>query len=169
MKHYDFEINLLLDGELPESDKDELFTHLSKCRECSDAFSQYLLVKEKSKEFCIQNLDSTLNKNAARNRLYKYSFYMSAAAVVILIMLLAGIKLQPVYVTKVHVKTDTVYVQDKTGILALNQTIKPPMILAGNKLSKGKPESKFLYYVFSLPSEKITDADLIKQYNRSVQ
>jgi hypothetical protein len=168
MKHYEFEINLLIDGELPENAKDELFTHLSTCRECQNSLSQYLLLKEQSREFCIQKINKLKPKDVEKINYYKIPFYISAAAAIILIFLFIGIKTQTTYITQKYVKVDTVFVSSKNKTLVHLQKEIPPM----NKVKKESAEripDPSISYLFNLQSEKITDVDLVKNNNRSLQ
>jgi hypothetical protein len=51
MKHYDFEISLLVENELPENKKEELFLHLAKCRKCSKTLSDFRQLKSSVTSF----------------------------------------------------------------------------------------------------------------------
>jgi hypothetical protein len=170
MKHYDFEISLFVDGELTGNSKDELFVHLSKCRECRDAFSNYLLLKEKSREFCSQQIDGVENNKMEKNLVHKAYFYTSAAAAVILAALLIGIKLQPAYKAKTYVKIDSVFVvPPKIEIPGHNPKAQASLNYVNKKIPKQLSGSKLIESVLNMPSEKITDADLIKQHDGSFQ
>jgi len=169
MKHYEFEINLLIDGELPENAKDELFAHLSTCRECRNSLSQYLLLKEKSGEFCIQKINKLKPKDVEKINYYKIPFYISTAAAIILILLFIGIKTPATYITKKYVKVDTVFVSYKNKTLVNLQKEITPTNKGEKKSAEQIPDPNYISYLFSLPSEKITDADLVKNNKRSFQ
>jgi hypothetical protein len=168
MKHYDFEISLFVDGELAEEDKEKLFAHMAACKECRNTFEEYLRLKEKSKDFFIQKMDKLKNKDAGKNKFYKISFYASAAAAVILIMLLAGGKERTAYIAKTEVKYDTVYVSEKSESAGQIKKLPAPQAVKKKETSKQDEDSKIIEYVMSLPSEKITEADLVKQENGSM-
>ena len=50
MKHYDFEISLLVENELPENMK-ELFKHLAKCGKCSKTLSDFRQIQSSVTDF----------------------------------------------------------------------------------------------------------------------
>ena len=122
MKHYELEINLLLDGELLEDEKEELFNHLAECPECRKAFSEYAELKDKSNGYCTRLLAAGKTKNFSRHKqpapkFYKRAFYLSSAAALLFIFLQFNQKPSIQYITKNEVRVDTVFVpKEKTVI-----------------------------------------------------
>lgn len=161
MKHFEYEINLFTDGELAKQDQKELFVHLVVCGECQKTLSAYLLLKEKSRDFCSQNISLLKNKPAWQNIFYKVGFYTSAAAAVILLFILFTNKPAPTYITKNEVRVDTVFVQ--------NQTVSNNSLTPGKKELVSTSQKEYLRYVMSLRTEVFTKADLIQSDNGSVQ
>jgi hypothetical protein len=160
MKHYEFEISLFVDGELPEMGKKELFTHLSECMECRDTLSEYLLLKEKGASFCAVKMETLKKNGQAKNRFYKYILYTSAAAAILILAL--NINLKPHYITKTEIKYDTVFVSQR---IEADNNVKMKPVLTSNKkrILKEIKASKMIYNIKNMASVKITDADLIKR------
>lgn len=51
MKHYEFEISLFVEDELPPHKKEELFLHLSSCKKCSKVLMDYQKIKNNISDF----------------------------------------------------------------------------------------------------------------------
>ncbi len=51
MKHYEFEISLFVENELPPDKKEELFLHLSSCKKCSKVLTDYQKIKYNISDF----------------------------------------------------------------------------------------------------------------------
>lgn len=51
MKHYEFEISLFVENELPPDKKEELFLHLSGCKKCSKVLTDYQKIKYNISDF----------------------------------------------------------------------------------------------------------------------
>ncbi len=90
MKHYDYQINLFVDGELEENEREEMFTHLAGCKQCQALLSDMMILKEKSKVFCNEHLSEIKNKPMKVGKLYRIGFYASTAAAIILIFILVS-------------------------------------------------------------------------------
>lgn len=162
MKHYEYEINLFADGELSAQDQKELFSHLADCGECRKTFSDYLLLKEKSRDFCSQNLSQMKNKPSRLNIFYKVGFYSSAVAAAILLFVLFTNKSAPTYITKNEVRVDTVFVQQDVPYTQ-NQNVKNSSLTPGKKeLNQKRKRQPYLEYLLSLRTEKVTQADLVR-------
>jgi hypothetical protein len=119
MKHYEFEISQFVDGELTGEERNELFLHLSGCGECQKVFSEYLILKEKSKDFCAGKISEEINKKAftlkqpvpERKRLfYRTAFYIRSAAAILLLFFTITLKPRTEVVTKTVTKIDTLMV-----------------------------------------------------------
>ena len=167
MKHYEYEINLFADGELPREDQKELFVHLAECDECRKILADYLLMKERSREFCSKNISLIMNKPSKQNIIYKVGFYTSAAAAVILLVIMLTNKPAQTYNSKNEVRVDTVFVQKEIPI-AQNQLTSNNSLTPGKKeLIEESSQKAYLHYLMSLRTVKITDADVIKTRNGS--
>lgn len=167
MKHYEYEINLFSDGELPPHDYKELFVHLAECDECKKSLADYLLLKEKSKEFCSKNISFLMNKPAKQNMFYKVGFYTSVAAAVLLLFMLFTNKPIQTYNAMNGARVDTVFIQKEVPSTQ-NQNVKNNSLTPGKKeLRKETSQQAYLNYMMSLRTVKITDADVIKTRNGS--
>lgn len=51
MKHYEYEISLFVEDELPLEKKEELFLHLSGCKKCSKVLADYQKIKNNIFDF----------------------------------------------------------------------------------------------------------------------
>ena len=100
MKHYDFEISLLVEDELPESRKKELFLHLAKCGKCSNTLSDFRNIKRSVTGFYSDLPGSEPNLKYAeienliferRSSFSKYIIPLSFLASVILMFFLLNI------------------------------------------------------------------------------
>ena len=45
MKHYEYEISLYVEGELPENKKEELLAHISSCKICKAVINDFFNIK----------------------------------------------------------------------------------------------------------------------------
>jgi len=163
MKHFDYEINLFVDGELGEIDKKEMFIHLSECEECRNTLSDFLLLKEKSRMHIAENIKEIKNTPKKNNLFYKIGFYTSTAAAIVLLFFLTSSKPIKPFTTKNEVRIDTIFVKKEIPIVQ-NKTAPAHSITPGkSKMPIESSQKEYLRYVMSLPSEKITNADLIQK------
>lgn len=161
MKHYEYEINLFVDGEPAENVKTEMFSHLSDCTECRSLLSDLITLKEKSRVYCSENLSQIKNKPKPASRFYKIAFYASTAAAILLLFLLVTAKPTETFVTKNEVRVDTVFVQKEIPI-AQNQLTKNSSSTPGKKGKKSNAQkSSYLAYIISLKTEQVTFADIV--------
>jgi len=169
MKHFDYEINLFVDGELGGADKNKMFIHLSECEECRNILSDMLLLKEKSRIHITKNINEIKNSPKKNNLFYKIGFYTSAAAAIVLLFLFATSKPKETFVTKNEVRFDTIFV--KKEILIAQNKITPAYFITPGKrrMPEESSQKEYLRYVMSLPAEKITNADLIQKNIGSYQ
>jgi len=88
MKHYDYEISLFIDGELPDEEQNKLFEHLAECYECRSALVEFQSTKIKSKSYYgaqLPEANGTIIPMApevktAKTNIFKTAFYIAAAA-----------------------------------------------------------------------------------------
>lgn len=168
MKHYEYQINLFVDGELPKGEHKELFVHLAGCDECGKALSDYYLLKERSREFCSQNISHIKNKPSKQNIFYKVGFYTSTAAAVILLVILFTSRPAQTYLSKNEVRVDTVFVQKEVSFTQ-NQIAQNNSLIPGKKELVSTSQQEYLRYVMDLRTEVFTQADLIKSDSGSIQ
>lgn len=89
MKHFESEIILYIDNELSIEQQKQLFLHLSECEECAIILSDYIKMKNETRNF-YYSLDSrfknikTFTIPLDKNYKHNYPFYFTAAAVIIL-------------------------------------------------------------------------------------
>ena len=163
MKHYEYEINLFVDGELEKEKQSELFEHLAACNECQSLFTDTFTLKEKTRLFCIENLNQIKNKPKPVSKFYKIAFYVSSAAAVLLLFLLITAKPKETFITKNEVRVDTVFVEkERTIALANNKSFSTP-----GKEKLFNSQERYLQYVNSLRTIKFTDAAIIETNNGS--
>jgi hypothetical protein len=167
MKHYDYEINLFADCELEEEKREELFSHLVGCKECQNLLADLLLMKEKSRTYCADNITKLQSAPKRTSKFYKIGFYSSAAAAVILLFLLTTAKPKETYITKNEVRIDTVFVQKEIPIAQLQKANSNSFTPGKKELKVESSQKSYLLYVNSLHSIKITDADVIQTRNGS--
>lgn len=164
MKHFNEEINLFVDGELESEKQSEMFAHVAECSECRKLFSDLIVLKEKSRIFCGENLEEIKNKPKAQTigKFYRAAFYASSAAAILLLFLLATAKPKEVFVTKNEVRVDTVFVEKEKAVNT-NQNIAVDTKTPGKKVvtAKNKKREAYLEFLFSLRSEKLSEADLV--------
>jgi uncharacterized membrane protein (UPF0127 family) len=169
MKHFDYEINLFVDGELGEVDKKEMFIHLSECEKCRNTLSDFLLLKEKSRLHIAENIIEIKNTPKKNNLFYKIGFYSSAAAAIVLLFLLTSSKPKETFVTKNEVRIDTIFVKKEIPI-AQNKIIPAHSITPGKRrMPEESSQKEYLRYVMNLRTEKITKTDKINSENGSIQ
>jgi len=87
MYHYEEQISLMIDGELPEEKKVELFSHLATCKDCSNLYTDYLLISNASRKIISSKIESLIPETNKKSNFYRYAFYYSAAASIIFFML----------------------------------------------------------------------------------
>ncbi|MFA7419814.1 MAG: zf-HC2 domain-containing protein [Melioribacteraceae bacterium] len=153
MKHFNEEINLFVDGELESEKQSEMFAHTAECTECRKLFSDLIILKEKSRIFCAENLDEIKNKPKAQTigKFYRAAFYTSSAAAILLLFLLATAKPKEVLVTKNEVRVDTVFVEKEVSV---QKTPKRHITIVATK-RKDNSQIKYLDYINSLKTEKV--------------
>ena len=162
MKHYEYEINQFVDGELPQQEHKGLFDHLAGCDECQKTLSDYYLLKERSREYSTRNLSQIKNTPSKNNMFYKIGFYTNAAAAVMLMFILFTNKPATLFVTKNEVRVDTVFVQKEVP-LPQNQSVNNNSLTPGKKeLIQKRKRPPYLEYLLSLRTEKVTQADLVR-------
>ncbi|KAF0139594.1 MAG: hypothetical protein FD122_3144 [Stygiobacter sp.] len=159
MKHYEYEINLFVDGELEKEQQSELFEHLANCEDCQSLFTDTLLLKEKSRVYCAENLYQIKSKPKPVSKFYKIAFYTSSAAAVLLLFLLITAKPKETFVTKNEVRVDTVFVEKEKPLL--NEGNKKLFANIKQK-SKSSNEVAFVNEIKKMKTTKITLSDLIK-------
>ncbi len=92
MKHYDYEISLFIDGELPDEEQNKLFEHLAECTKCRSTLMEFMDIKDKSEKYFAEQLpesDGTViplfNQTQKNKRnYYREAFYFAAAACLLL-------------------------------------------------------------------------------------
>lgn len=153
MKHFNEEINLFVDGELGHEKQSEMFAHVAECSECRKLFSDLIILKEKSRIFCAENLDEIKNKPKAQTvgKFYRAAFYASSAAAILLLFLLATAKPKEVLVTKNEVRVDTVFVEKEVSV---QKKPKRHITIVATK-RKDNSQIKYLDYINSLKTEKV--------------
>ncbi len=99
MKHYEYEISLYVDDELPPDKKEELLTHIAVCKKCKKTFREYTGIKENLTQFYQElpsrpNLFNTFsikeNNFIRRSSGSKLIVPLTAAASIVLVFLLIG-------------------------------------------------------------------------------
>ena len=120
MKHYEEDINLFIDGELPKGNRRELFNHLAICDECSNIYSDYQFISNKCKEKISSNLESFKQRPDSRNTFYKYAFYFSAAASIIILMLFLFGKRETNLANLETNKVDTIFIRNSEHLKNVN-------------------------------------------------
>lgn len=161
MKHYDYEINLFIDGELEEKNREELFLHLAECNECRNTFADLLLLKEKSKMYCSENINQLKQKPSSSKSFYKFGFFAASVAAVFLLFFLVAQSPKDSFIAKNIVRVDTVFVQ--------NQSKNINSLTPGKKELIQTSQQEYLHYVMSLRTEKFTEADKLKLDYGSIQ
>ena len=185
MKHFEFEMSLYIDGELPEENEKELFIHLSNCSQCREQFLKFHKIRENVKNFFVKRLEPESAANVAvlqnerenssgmnisnepsvkknirpdqisndikvRNKFYKYAFYISSSAALLLLFLSFISKPKIQYLTKNEVRVDTVFVQKEKPALKF---VKQEKTTKG--INPGENNSTYLKYLATLPSKQI--------------
>lgn len=168
MKHYDYEINLFIDGELDEENREELFLHLAECNECRNTFADLLLLKEKSKAHCSESINQLKQKPSVAKSFYKFGFYAASAAAVFLLFFLVSQKPKETFTTKNEVRIDTVFVQKEIPVTQ-NQLTNTNSLTPGKKELIQSSQQEYLRYVMNLRTEKFTEADKLKLDYGSIQ
>lgn len=180
MRHYEFEINLQIDGELGNEEQIELYNHLSICQECRDNFNKYNQLRRETKPIYNKNIANVLlnlnedeligtrdaGKVDSSKKFYKIGFYISAAAAIILLFFLTSSKSKETFVTKNEVRIDTIFVKKEIPITQ-NKTVRAYSITPGKRSVFVESSQKaYLQYVMSLRSITFDDGNE-KNNNRS--
>lgn len=186
MKHYEYEINLFVDGELPKEQSREMFLHMAECTECRNIYSDFILLEKKSKEYFERKINGIIanqtpkiserevtgvpiksinekGNNKSGNLFYKIAFYISAAAAVIFLFLFIGKQQEPVYPKRSEVRVDTVFVPKEKTIIKLVKDSGSSDTPGNKDLREKEKNRRYLQYVMNLRSEKVTDADLVQK------
>lgn len=153
MKHYEYEINLFVDGELEKEKQSELFEHLADCQDCQSLFADTLTLKDKTRLFCVENLNQLKNKPKPVNKFYKIAFYASSAAAVLLLFLLITEKPKETLNTKNEVRVDTVFVQKEIPILETKYIPSNPN--NETKMVFNSSDKSYIAYIMDLPTIKL--------------
>jgi hypothetical protein len=191
MKHYEYEINLFVDGELSPGGKTELFNHLAYCEMCRNDLEEYYKVKNKARKFCDDKISSLMPHNSIdvfkesvpskkssilsankeitspKNNFYKYSFYTAAATVAVLSFLLVSIKPQIKQLTKNEVRVDTIFVrQEKSVIKFVYKKTEQPNSDATN-INMMKRNKELYGFISNMRTDTLTSRDLIGKNKES--
>jgi len=96
VKHYEFEISKYVEGELPLDKREEMLSHLSKCKKCTKTLNEYKKLKNDLTDF-YEALPSFKNNNFVisnkNHRHFKfvwkiqYAIPLLGAALIVLILL----------------------------------------------------------------------------------
>ena len=167
MRHYNDEINLFVDCELEMEKRDELFSHLSECKECQNLLVDLLALKEKSRIFCSDNISDLKNKPKTINKFYRLGFYTTSAAAIILLFLFITSKPKETYITKNEVSVDTVFVQKEVPAAQLTNSNSNSFNPGKKGIGEKSSQQYYVDYVMSLRTVKITEADVVKKRNGS--
>lgn len=150
MKHYEFEMSLYIDGELPKEEEANLFSHLTECGECRKVFLSLHKVKKMAKDHFTKKLEIPDKKEKAEGNIYKYSFYAASAAAVFLLIFFLNRKPVTVYTTKNEMRVDTIYIRKE----------KPELkIVKKERVYPEANQKNYVHYVMNLPTYKITEKD----------
>ncbi|TSA28927.1 MAG: hypothetical protein D4R68_03190 [Ignavibacteriales bacterium] len=168
MKHYDYELNLFIDGELEEGNGEELFLHLAECNECRNTLADLLLLKEKSKMYCSENINQLKQKPSSSKSFYKFGFYAASVAAVFLLFFLFSRNPKDTFTTQKQVRVDTVFVQKGIPVTQ-NQLTNTNSLTPGKKELIQSSQQEYLRYVMNLRTEKFTEADKLKFDYGSIQ
>ncbi|MGA9291768.1 MAG: hypothetical protein WBV81_04210 [Ignavibacteriaceae bacterium] len=68
MKHYEYEVSLFVENELPPDKKEELFLHLSRCNKCSNVLTDYQKLQSHISNFYNTLPSSNFNIISEQNR-----------------------------------------------------------------------------------------------------
>lgn len=179
MKHYEYEINLFVDGELPEDKNKELFAHMAECTECRNLYPEFVLLEKQTKEYYDQKISSNIpnksplaniypakNNNQIRKnskvnnpQFYKMAFYISAAAAIILMFINLNKKPETASLTTNAIRVDTVYIQKEIPVNIAKNEIS--VIPAKHVSTFKKNKSPYLTFILSLKTEKVTSLDKV--------
>jgi len=163
MKHYEFEMSLYLDGELPKENEMELFSHLTGCEECRKEFLKFHLVKEKTKNHFTKKLEVNELKKDNRSKIYKIGFYAVSTAAVLVFFLLSK-EPETVYLSKTDVRVDTLIVpKEKVVMRYLKQKDKTytKSIKSKGKIPISKEDVTYLISLSEMRTEKFSESDVL--------
>jgi len=150
MKHYDYEINLFVDGELTVDEEKKLFIHLSDCDECRKEFSEILLLKEKSRKFISDEISKLTGKLNRRVGIFKVTTISSVAASIVLLLLLLTSKPEKEFYTKNIVRVDTIYVSKSLPITQTKITKGSLNTPREKRPPESSSQKEYLRYVMNL-------------------
>jgi len=164
MRHYEYEINLLLDGELEEQEQINIFVHLSECAICREQYVEYLQLKNASKNILNKEITAILASNTKFNPIetlsefprkkstfiYKIGFYTSAAAAILLFFLLINHKPEINYSTGAQVRVDTVFVPREKIVYKEAAQLKTTQ-----NITPESNQRSYLKYLATLPQKQV--------------
>lgn len=162
MKHYDYEINLFIDGELVETEKQEMFIHLASCEKCRNTFEDFIRLKESTRKIIGEDISEIKNKPKRTNLFYRIGFYASTAAAIIFLFIITTSKPKETFVTKNEVRVDTVFVKPRIPEVNNQITMTHSATPGKRSVSVESSQKEYLRYVASLRTEKLTEADIIQ-------
>ncbi len=167
MKHYEYEINLLFDGELTNEEQTGLFNHLASCQICKDNFANYnrlkgemnsihkkniadILIEKGNAADDVANRQTTIGKK--KITLYKIGFYASTAAALLLLFLQLSTK-QPTTNYSTITKIDTVFVNKKVPVFVTMYITK--QMDKKEKVASKLNDKSYIDYIMELPTIKL--------------
>ncbi len=160
MKHYEMEISQYIDGELNPDESREMFRHIGECVECRELLSDFIMLKDKSRSFCTENIKEISGTRPAKSSgFYKYAFYASSAAAIILIFILSTFKQEQKTEIVNAARVDTVYVEKEIPIPETKPVPQPK--LASHRSRSSINKSPYMAFIMSLKTESVTPADKI--------
>lgn len=160
MKHYEMEINQYIDGELSSDETKEMFRHIGECDECRGLLSDFIVLKDKARLYCAENIKEISNTpSVKRSGFYKYAFYASSAAALILLFLLSTFKQEQKPEILNVTRIDTVYVEKEVRVPALKEPRQSNLV--SNKSRNAGNKSPYMAFIMSLKTESVTPADKI--------
>lgn len=148
MKHYDYEISLLVEGELPEDKKEEILSHISTCEKCGRILRDYENIKDNIVQFYkilpdsgneikygTTRPNSFLIKSFAR----KYIIPVSVSALVIfLLFFLVKINLRPSNMSIFTASKNELFSSDYNEISTFNRVINKALESMGQETIPGE-------------------------------
>jgi len=150
---------MLLDGELDNNGRSELFAHLSNCEECGNLYSDYNLVKNKCKDFTSEQIELLRDISKDQRGFYKYAFYFSAAASIIFLMLFLFNYTRDTFFINQQKQVDTVYIQDYKSF-SNKEKVEALYRKTTNEFSdKMNSEVEYINYIKSLRTVRFNKVD----------
>ena len=83
MKHYEYEISLYVEDELPLNKKEELLSHLFKCKKCNQILHDYSNIKNNIVQFYekLPEKKSGINYTFLKRKKFRWNFNKAAFAI----------------------------------------------------------------------------------------